>query len=113
MTAAPTRSELANDAQRGSHCGCSDLLAVKANDSQKETLHELHLFAGGGGGILGGILLGHETVHAVERKQYCRELLLQRQSDGRLPRYPICEDVRNYDGTQWRGSGETVREGST
>lgn len=29
MTAAPTRSELANDAQRGSHCGCSDLLHGK------------------------------------------------------------------------------------
>lgn|SRR6185295_7714726 len=26
MTAAPIRSELANDAQRGSHCGCSGLL---------------------------------------------------------------------------------------
>lgn len=28
MTAAPTRSELANDAERGSHCGCSALFGV-------------------------------------------------------------------------------------
>lgn len=108
MTAAPTRSELANDAQRGSHCGCSDLLAVKVNDSQKEILHELHLFAGGGGGILGGILLGHEPVCAVEIKPYCRQTLLQRQRDGLLPHFPIWDDVRTFDGTPWRGIADVV-----
>lgn len=108
MTAAPTRSELANDAQRGSHCGCSDLLAVKVNDSQKETLHELHLFAGGGGGILGGILLGHEPVCAVEIKPHCRQTLLQRQRDGILPRFPIWDDVRTFDGTPWRGVADVI-----
>ena len=28
MTAAPTMPALANDAQRGSHCGCGGLLAI-------------------------------------------------------------------------------------
>lgn len=35
MTAAPTMPELANDAQRGSHCGCSDLLACPFCGSEK------------------------------------------------------------------------------
>ncbi len=88
---------------------CSDLLAVKANDSQqKRTLNELHLFAGGGGGILGGILLGHEPVCAVEIKPYCRQTLLQRQRDGLLPRFPIWDDVRTFDGTPWRGIADVV-----
>jgi len=32
----------------------------------KRSMRELHLFAGAGGGILGGMLLGHTTVCAVE-----------------------------------------------
>ena len=100
--------ELASTARRSSHCGCSDLLEVKTNDSQKETLHELHLFAGGGGGILGGILLGHEPVCAVEIKPYCRQTLLQRQRDGILPRFPIWDDVRTFDGTPWRGIVDVI-----
>ena len=51
-------------------------------------MNELHLFAGAGGGILGGILLGHTTVCAVEIEPYCREVLLQRQRDGILPKFP-------------------------
>ncbi|MES2366981.1 MAG: DNA cytosine methyltransferase, partial [Pseudomonadota bacterium] len=35
-------------------------------------MRELHLFAGAGGGILGGILLGHTCVCAVEIEPYCR-----------------------------------------
>ena len=108
MTAAPTRSELANDAQRGSHCGCSDLLAVKASDSQKENHNELHLFAGAGGGILGGILLGHTCVCAVEIEPYARQVLLARQRDGMLPIFPIWDDVRTFDGRPWRGIVRTV-----
>jgi hypothetical protein len=45
-------------------------------------VNELHLFAGAGGGILGGILLGHTCVCAVEIEPYCRKVLLQRQRDG-------------------------------
>lgn len=35
-------------------------------------MRELHLFAGIGGGILGGMLLGHTPVGAVESNSYCR-----------------------------------------
>lgn len=84
------------------------LVSGRANDSQKETLHELHLFAGGGGGILGGILLGHEPICAVEINERCRKVLLARQRDGILPRFPIWDDVRTFDGTPWRGIADVV-----
>ncbi len=46
-------------------------------------MRELHLFAGAGGGILGGLLLGHVPVGAVEINDYCRRVLEARQADGR------------------------------
>ena len=77
-------------------------------ESPNDTLNELHLFAGGGGGILGGILLGHHPVCAVEIKPYCRELLLQRQRDGILPWFPIWDDVQTFDGSPWAGKVDVV-----
>lgn len=71
-------------------------------------VNELHLFAGAGGGILGGILLGHTCVCAVEIEPYCRKVLLQRQRDGILPRFPIWDDVRTFDGKPWRGKADVV-----
>ena len=47
-------------------------------------MRELHLFAGAGGGILGGLLLGHVPVGAVEFDAYCRRVLEARQADGCL-----------------------------
>ena len=55
-----------------------------------------HLFAGAGGGILGDKLLGFETVGAIEIEKYPREVLLARQKDGILPRFPIWDDVRTF-----------------
>ena len=71
-------------------------------------MNELHLFAGVGGGILGGILLGHTTVCAVEIEPYCRRVLLQRQRDGILPKFPIWDDVCTFDGKPWRGKVDVV-----
>ena len=71
-------------------------------------MNELHLFAGAGGGILGGMLLGHTTVCAVEIEPYCRKVLLQRQRDGILPKFPIWDDVRTFDGKPWRGLVDVV-----
>lgn len=71
-------------------------------------MNELHLFAGAGGGILGGILLGHTTVCAVELEPYCRKVLLQRQRDGILPKFPIWDDVTTFDGKPWRGKVDVV-----
>ena len=71
-------------------------------------MRELHLFAGAGGGILGGMLLGHTPVCAVEIEEYPRRVLLQRQRDGVLPRFPIWDDICTFDGRDWRGRVDVV-----
>lgn len=71
-------------------------------------MNELHLFAGTGGGILGGMLLGHTCVCAVEIEPFCRKVLLQRQRDGMLPKFPIWDDVRTFDGKPWRGKVDII-----
>ena len=74
-------------------------------------MNELALFAGAGGGILGGHLLGWRTVAAVEIEDYPRRVLLQRQADGLLPRFPIWDDIRTFDGKPWAGKVDVVSGG--
>lgn len=74
-------------------------------------MNELALFAGAGGGILGGHLLGWRTVCAVEYNAYARSVLLARQNDGTLPPFPIWDDVRTFDGNPWRGIVDVVSGG--
>jgi DNA (cytosine-5)-methyltransferase 1 len=74
-------------------------------------LRELALFAGAGGGILGGHLLGWRTVCAVEWADYPRRVLLARQRDGILPRFPIWDDVQTFDGKPWRGRVDVISGG--
>ncbi len=74
-------------------------------------MHELALFAGTGGGILGGGLLGWRTVCAVERDAYAAQVLAQRQNDGVLEAFPIWSDVCSFDGTRWRGVVDVVSGG--
>lgn len=74
-------------------------------------LRELALFAGAGGGILGGLLLGWHTVAAVEIEDYPRRVLLQRQADGILSRFPIWDDVCTFDGKPWRGKVDVISGG--
>lgn len=74
-------------------------------------MRELALFAGAGGSILAGRLLGWQTVCAVENDPYCQAVLLARQADGILERFPIWDDVRTFDGTQWRDRVDVVTAG--
>jgi DNA (cytosine-5)-methyltransferase 1 len=74
-------------------------------------MNELALFAGAGGGILGGKLLGWRCVCAVEYNAYARSVLLARQNDGTLSPFPIWDDVRTFDGRPWRGSVDVVSGG--
>ena len=53
-------------------------------------MRELHLFAGIGGGILGGMLLGHRCVGAVEIDPYKR-------GDARA-------ELQTVDGAAWRAA---------
>ena len=74
-------------------------------------MNELALFAGAGGGILGGHLLGWRTVCAVEWEQYPASVLCARQNDGFLPPFPIWDDVQTFDGRPWRGIVDVVSGG--
>jgi len=75
------------------------------------TMNELALFAGAGGGILGGHLLGWRTVCAVEWDAYAASVLVARQNDGCLPSFPIWDDVQTFDGRPWRGRVDVVSGG--
>lgn len=74
-------------------------------------LRELALFAGAGGGILSGQLLGWRTVCAVERDAYAAQVLAQRQNDGTFEPFPIWSDVTTFDGKPWRGVVDVVSGG--
>jgi DNA (cytosine-5)-methyltransferase 1 len=74
-------------------------------------MNELALFAGTGGGILGGYLLGWETVCAVEIEDYPRRVLLERQRDGILPRFPVWDDITTFDGRPWKGRVDIITGG--
>ena len=74
-------------------------------------LRELALFAGAGGGILGGLLAGWRTVCAVEWDAYAASILVARQNDGTLAPFPIWDDVQTFDGRPWRGRVDVVSGG--
>jgi DNA (cytosine-5)-methyltransferase 1 len=71
----------------------------------------LALFAGAGGGILGGHLLGWRTVCAVEWEVYPASVLCARQNDKILPTFPIWDDVQTFDGNPWKGIVDVVSGG--
>jgi len=74
-------------------------------------MNELALFAGHGGGILGGLLLGWRTVCAVEIDEAARQRLIARQDDGTLQPFPVWDDVSTFDGKPWAGLVDVVSGG--
>lgn len=68
------------------------------------TIKEFHLFAGIGGGIYGGHILGHSCCGAVEIDDYCQEVLEQRQQDGWMDSFPIYGDITSLDGRNFKGA---------
>lgn len=73
--------------------------------------HELALFAGAGGGVLGGNLLGWRTICYVERDPYCISVLKARIKDGHLDDAPIWDDIKSFDGRPWAGSVDIISAG--
>lgn len=67
------------------------------------TIKEFHLFAGIGGGIYGGELLGHQCCAGVEILPYAQSVLKQRQEDGWMPKFPIYGDICALNGTNFKG----------
>jgi DNA (cytosine-5)-methyltransferase 1 len=77
----------------------------------REVKRELALFAGAGGGILGGELLGWRCVCAVEYNPHAASILVARQNDGTLRPFPIWDDIRTFDGRRFRGRVDVVSGG--
>lgn len=63
-------------------------------------MKELHLFAGIGGGIYGGMLLGHTCVGAIEIDEFCRKVLRQRQKDDWMEEFNIYGDLTKISGKE-------------
>ena len=74
-------------------------------------VNELALFAGTGGGILAGSMLGWRCVCAVEIDEYARRVLVARQNDGSLSPFPIWDDIRSFTGKPWRGTIDVISGG--
>ena len=71
-------------------------------------IKEFHLFAGIGGGIYGGELLGHKCCAGVEILPYAQSVLKQRQKDGWMPEFPIYGDLCALDGTEFKGQFDVL-----
>jgi len=74
-------------------------------------MNELALFAGAGGGILGGILCGFKTICYVEWEEYCIEIIKARIKDKIYEDAPIWNDVQTFDGKPWAGSVDIITGG--
>lgn len=71
-------------------------------------IKEFHLFAGIGGGIYGGQILGHHCCGGVEIDLFCQKVLKQRQQDGWMEKFPIYSDVKELDGSLFKGSFDVL-----
>ncbi|RXI24418.1 MAG: hypothetical protein C7K11_01115 [Candidatus Amulumruptor caecigallinarius] len=67
-------------------------------------IKEFHLFAGIGGGIYGGKILGHTCCGGVEIDPYATNVLIQRQKDGWLESFEIYPDVTKLNGKKFKKS---------
>jgi len=70
----------------------------------KQHILEFHLFAGIGGGIYGGEILGHKCCGGVEIDNYCQGVLRQRQKDGWMNDFPIYGDICSLKGEDFKGT---------
>ena len=71
-------------------------------------IKEFHLFAGIGGGIYGGEILGHYCCAGVEIDPYCQKVLKQRQKDGWMNEFPIYGDIKALNGKDFKGKFDVL-----
>lgn len=60
---------------------------------------------------MAGKLLGWRTRCAVEIDSGARQILLDRQRDGIIERFPIWDDIKTFDGKLWKGSIDIITGG--
>lgn len=80
-------------------------------DNKWGPVREMALFAGAGGGILGGHILGWRTCVACELAEYPSAVLCARQNEGLLPPFPVWDDIRTFDARPFRGLIDVVSGG--
>ncbi len=69
-----------------------------------------HIFAGGGGGLLADLILGHEPIYAVDNdERTCSDLIDRGEWFPGLK--VICADMRTFDGSQWAGKVDMLHAG--
>lgn len=72
----------------------------------------MHLFAGGGGGLLSDLILGHRPIVAVEWEPYACQILRERAADGWFPDLQVWEgDVRLFDPSEYAGRVDCIHAG--
>ena len=71
-------------------------------------IKEFHLFAGIGGGIYGGQLLGHSCCAGVEIDEFCQKILKQRQEDGWMEKFDIYSDLTKLHGDSFKGKFDVL-----
>ena len=74
-------------------------------------MNELALFAGVGGGLLGTQEIGLHPVCAVEINEHRRHILLERQEQGFLHKFPVWDDIYSFSGKKWRDSVKIITGG--
>lgn len=75
-------------------------------------MNSMHLFAGGGGGLLGDLILGHKPIVAVEWDKNACAVLRERVSDGWFPDMQVFEgDVRLFDPSEFAGRVDCIHAG--
>lgn len=86
---------------------------ININDHLKEgSPNVLALFAGAGGGELSSQWIkGWRTVCYVEWAKYPAQVIEHRIKDGLLCNAPIWDNVRTFDGYEWRGKVDIVTAG--
>ena len=108
MTGTPVAADAAGAYPQGAPAALRREGGAGEDVDHKQGPRAVHLFAGAGGGVLGGLLLGWRTVCAVEISRFCREVLVARQNDGSIEPFPIWDDVCSFDGRPWRGCCDIV-----
>lgn len=72
----------------------------------------MHLFAGGGGGLLADLILGHNPIIAVEWEKAACNVLRERASDGWFPNLQVLEgDIRMFNPSEYTGRVDCIHAG--
>lgn len=75
-------------------------------------MKSMHLFSGAGGGLLSSLILGHESVCAVEWDAFCCAVLRERAAEGWFPNLQVFEgDVRLFPASDWKGRVDCIHAG--